>query len=189
MANDIPNRIADMMKELSRAKHPDKITVSDLTQACGISRQTFYYYFEDMDALFAFTMNRGMEAALRKCRKADSPESALRIYLSDYALFGRGGKKGLEGPHRVQHERHLLTSAAAFVRDCIARFAPMERATAEELEAVVSLFSCRLCAMLMDIACAPPSESATERFCAQFAQMLLIQTAPYRGDPDTSSKL
>ncbi len=39
--------IAEGMKELTRKKSFDKITVSDITEACGLNRQTFYYHFQD----------------------------------------------------------------------------------------------------------------------------------------------
>jgi len=39
--------IAAGMKELTRKKSFDKITVSDITEACGLNRQTFYYHFQD----------------------------------------------------------------------------------------------------------------------------------------------
>jgi probable dihydroxyacetone kinase regulator len=39
--------IAEGMKELTRKKSFDKITVSDITQICGLNRQTFYYHFQD----------------------------------------------------------------------------------------------------------------------------------------------
>lgn len=39
--------IATGMKELAKKKNFDKITVSDITEACGLNRQTFYYHFQD----------------------------------------------------------------------------------------------------------------------------------------------
>ncbi len=35
------------LKELSKRKSFDKITVSDITDECGLNRQTFYYHFQD----------------------------------------------------------------------------------------------------------------------------------------------
>ena len=35
------------MKELTRKKNFDKITVSDIARFCGLNRQTFYYHFQD----------------------------------------------------------------------------------------------------------------------------------------------
>ena len=39
--------IATGLKELTKQKSFDKITVSDITQICGLNRQTFYYHFQD----------------------------------------------------------------------------------------------------------------------------------------------
>lgn len=39
--------IADGIKELTKKKSFDKITVQDITQTCGLNRQTFYYHFQD----------------------------------------------------------------------------------------------------------------------------------------------
>lgn len=39
--------IASGMKELTKKKSFDKITVSDITEVCGLNRQTFYYHFQD----------------------------------------------------------------------------------------------------------------------------------------------
>jgi len=39
--------IAAGLKELTKKKSFDKITVADITEACGLNRQTFYYHFQD----------------------------------------------------------------------------------------------------------------------------------------------
>lgn len=39
--------IAAGIKELTKKKSFDKITVSDITEVCGLNRQTFYYHFQD----------------------------------------------------------------------------------------------------------------------------------------------
>ncbi len=39
--------IADSLKELTKVKSFDKIGVTDITEKCGINRQTFYYHFSD----------------------------------------------------------------------------------------------------------------------------------------------
>jgi len=39
--------IAAGIKELTKKKSFEKITVSDITQICGLNRQTFYYHFRD----------------------------------------------------------------------------------------------------------------------------------------------
>lgn len=39
--------IAAELKDLCRKKSFDKISISDITEQCGLNRQTFYYHFED----------------------------------------------------------------------------------------------------------------------------------------------
>ena len=39
--------IAAGLKEITKKKNFDKITVSDITEICGLNRQTFYYHFQD----------------------------------------------------------------------------------------------------------------------------------------------
>jgi probable dihydroxyacetone kinase regulator len=39
--------IAHALKDLMETKQFEKITVSDITNKCGIHRQTFYYHFQD----------------------------------------------------------------------------------------------------------------------------------------------
>ena len=37
--------IADSLKELTKEKPFDKISVKDISEKCGINRQTFYYHY------------------------------------------------------------------------------------------------------------------------------------------------
>ncbi len=43
--------IADSLKSLTKEKSFDKISVKDISEKCGINRQTFYYHFVDKFAL------------------------------------------------------------------------------------------------------------------------------------------
>ena len=46
--------IADSLKELSKEKPFDKISVGDIAAYCGVNRQTFYYHFQDKYDLLAW---------------------------------------------------------------------------------------------------------------------------------------
>jgi probable dihydroxyacetone kinase regulator len=48
MAQRTKKALAEALKHLLEKKTLDKITVSDLTDACGLNRQTFYYHFKDI---------------------------------------------------------------------------------------------------------------------------------------------
>jgi probable dihydroxyacetone kinase regulator len=47
-ADNTKHALATALKELMGQKPIDRITIHDLTERCGIRRQTFYYHFEDV---------------------------------------------------------------------------------------------------------------------------------------------
>ena len=63
--------IANVFKEIMTKKSFEKITISDITTACGLNRQTFYYHFRDKyellnwifynDAILPFVENLGFD--------------------------------------------------------------------------------------------------------------------------------
>ena len=48
MPNTTKQEIVRKLVQFLREKRLDEITVKDLTEACGISRQAFYYHFSDL---------------------------------------------------------------------------------------------------------------------------------------------
>lgn len=47
--------------EISKTKSVDKITVKDLVEACHISRQTFYYHFQDIIEVIEWSVEQAFE--------------------------------------------------------------------------------------------------------------------------------
>ena len=47
-SNITKKALAQSLKELGSTKILDKITVADITNHCGVNRQTFYYHFQDI---------------------------------------------------------------------------------------------------------------------------------------------
>lgn len=48
MVNQTKQALEASLKHLLLQKSLDKITISDLTKDCGISRMAFYYHFKDI---------------------------------------------------------------------------------------------------------------------------------------------
>lgn len=46
--------IADTLKKLALDKHLDKISISEIVDAAGLNRQTFYYHFKDKQDLICW---------------------------------------------------------------------------------------------------------------------------------------
>lgn len=74
--------LCEMLKE----KPYDEITVTSLIKECGISRSTFYYHFEDMDALLEWSAIHHFSRVLGSYKTYNTwPDGFLRILKEIYA--------------------------------------------------------------------------------------------------------
>lgn len=69
--------IAEAFLRLARQKSIDKITVKDLAEECHISRQSFYYHFQDILDVLEWILDRGMQKAIEKSITAPTLEEAI----------------------------------------------------------------------------------------------------------------
>ena len=68
-------------KELLLEKPLDKITINDITEKCGMNRQTFYYHFHDILELTEWICEEDAERALKENRTYDTwQEGFLAIF-------------------------------------------------------------------------------------------------------------
>ena len=79
------------LKELLRHKPLDKITVSDLTDHCGVNRMTFYYHFKDIYDLVEWCCEEDAARALAGQKTYDTWQQGflqiLEALRKDKAFF------------------------------------------------------------------------------------------------------
>ena len=79
------------LKELLRRKPLDKITVSDLTEHCGVNRMTFYYHFKDIYDLVEWCCEEDAARALAGQKTYDTWQQGflqiLEALRDDKAFF------------------------------------------------------------------------------------------------------
>ena len=63
--------IAFAFKELLLEKSIDKITINDITEKCGINRQTFYYHFHDIYELIEWICETDADHVLKQNKTYD----------------------------------------------------------------------------------------------------------------------
>lgn len=78
MPIDTREQIANAVRTLLVEKHVKKLTVKDIVEECSITRQTFYYHFEDIPDLLRWIMERDSEKIMRECIAQGDAESGLR---------------------------------------------------------------------------------------------------------------
>ena len=115
MPADMKQTIAQAAKTLLMEKGVKKLTVKDLVEECRITRQAFYYHFEDIPALFRWILEQDARRTMLKARSLGSGEARLR-YLFVMAINALPYmKKGMQSNYReeleqllTQHVQHLF---------------------------------------------------------------------------------
>ena len=86
MPNTMKYALSQSLKKLLSSRKLDKITVKDITEDCGVNRQTFYYYFRDIYDLLEWNFQDATERLLR-CgldhRNWRSGVEAVKEYLQE----------------------------------------------------------------------------------------------------------
>jgi probable dihydroxyacetone kinase regulator len=74
--------MADSLRRLLNEKPLDRITVSEITDGCGVRRNTFYYHFHDVYELCDWIIEQDLRAALREDASVDNwKEGLYRILI------------------------------------------------------------------------------------------------------------
>ena len=111
MPIDTKRIIANALEEMLRNKSIDKITVSSLIEACGISRQTFYYHFRDLMDVLEWLAQKLAERSMQ----AETTHEALHAFLSyaveNHALL----RRLLESQRRAQIETILADLVTSYL--------------------------------------------------------------------------
>ncbi|MCC8063767.1 MAG: TetR family transcriptional regulator [Clostridiales bacterium] len=78
MPIDTREQIANAVRTLLVEKHVKRLTVKDIVEECSITRQTFYYHFEDIPDLLRWIIERESEKVMEECIAQGDAERGLR---------------------------------------------------------------------------------------------------------------
>ncbi|WP_164683638.1 TetR family transcriptional regulator [Streptococcus hyointestinalis] len=79
----IKQAIETAFLNLAQTKPIDKITVTDVVNACQISRQTFYYHFQDIVEVVEWSFQCRMTELLATSMKATTPSQAIDLFVEE----------------------------------------------------------------------------------------------------------
>lgn len=74
--------ILEAFRTLLEEKPMDRITVRDIVEECGLTRNTFYYHYDDIFDLFEDFLKTQLEQALHDAPQEMTPEEVLINALS-----------------------------------------------------------------------------------------------------------
>ena len=108
MPVDMKEAIAEAAMTLLMEKNKKKLTVKDIVDECQITRQAFYYHFEDIPELFRWIMERDTERLLKDSQSLDDPEQRIRYFFLEAINALPYLKRSMQSNYRDELES-LLT--------------------------------------------------------------------------------
>ena len=89
MAQMTKNALADSLKTLLETRTVDKITISDITEHCGVNRMTFYYHFQDIYDLLEWSWIREANKVLNGKRLTIPGSKGFCRFLTQFRTTNR----------------------------------------------------------------------------------------------------
>lgn len=118
MAKLTQRAMAESLKKLLSQKTLDKITVKEITDDCGVKRQTFYYHFKDIYDLLEWTFIQEGEQFIDRDRICETWQD---VYLEVFRYIEKNRNFTINAYNSVGRE-HLERYLYQIVYDLIARF-------------------------------------------------------------------
>ena len=76
------DNIAEAARKLLMEKNVKKLTVKDIVEECQITRQTFYYHFQDIPELISWVLERETEKLRSEAQAQEDPENRLKFFFA-----------------------------------------------------------------------------------------------------------
>ena len=170
MPSDMKERIAREFAELARTKSIDKITVKDIVDACHITRQTFYYHFQDLIDVIDWSLRQAMEELVEKSIRIDSREQVIELFLSE-AVKARGLlRKLLASQLREQTERLIVESVRSYFREMVERRELLQDVSLSDAQVALDFYTFATVGMMLEY-CSRPNLDV-KRLAGQITRLM-----------------
>lgn len=150
MSANTKKLIVSAFYDLAEIKPLDKITVKDVVEACGITRQTFYYHFQDILDVIEWSLTQHSQQLAEKTLAAKSTREAFRIMLSILEEDSAVIDHLIQSRKRDPVERLLLASIKSYFAALIPRKLVRTAWAIDELETVLNFYSYAIIGVLLE---------------------------------------
>ena len=142
--------IADAFIKLSKEKNIDKITVKDIVDECGISRQSFYYHFQDILEVIEWSAEQAFQKLLERSMEADDAEAVFQDFIAASDEASVMLRKLLNSQKREQVERLMVRAVRAYLQEMIRRRGPITDIPYEDADAALSFCTYGIVGLLLE---------------------------------------
>lgn len=170
MAPNTKAMIADAFLELSKRQSVDKITVKNLVDACHISRQTFYYHFQDILDVIEWSAKQSFQELLTHAQDYASPEDALRALVEASSDKGKLLQKLLHSQRWEQIEGILVQTTRAYLGELLSRQPSQQTLSLAEAQILLDFCTYGIVGLLIDYSGKPAADR--ENLIRQMSRMI-----------------
>ena len=142
-----------IMQEFSQLldeKPMNKITIKDIVGRCNISRNTFYYHFQDIPALFEQMMEEKTDQLLQKHYQPNQPIECINPMLE----YGLSHKRAVLHVYRAVPQETFLgyinRITQHFVEEYITNATAGQSIPAETVDVTIHFYRCAIVGLLLD---------------------------------------
>ena len=138
------------LKQLLREKPLEKITITELSAHCGISRMTFYYHFRDIYDLVEWVCVEDLQDVLRGVKEDDTWQDKIRRILEAAYEEKTYIQSLTRAMKREQIEAFWLTQSAQLIREAIDAETAAAEIPHERLSFLTDFYKCGFVGILLD---------------------------------------
>ena len=150
MSNLTTKAIKEAFFELLSKKSIDQITIKDITSRCGVSRNTFYYHYEDVTALLEEIMMGEVDQLIEKYPTVDSLDQGIDVAI-EFVLDNKAAVMHIyHSNQRPIYERCLMKLCRHVTEKLVASNIPAEKVSDQERELLISYYKCTSFGFIMD---------------------------------------
>ena len=134
--------IAKKYIELSKTTPLNKITAKALSEACGISRQTFYYYYDDIVEVLKYIIQKFCFKLAEECMQENNLNKSLHIFYEKIRTHFVFLRKIIESPYRLMVEAEAISTVEKMLMNLSKGWEDTSFSSHDEIDFVFNILSC-----------------------------------------------
>lgn len=144
------NALCETFVQLVEERGYSRITVKDLTDRCGVTRNTFYYHFRDLQQLLEYAMTTRMQEVSQVEHHPSSPQECLAILMDHCTKYKNLIRSVYSSSLREDFMRALDAALITTVVSFIEESPVSSDLLPEEKEIVARFYKCMFMGLFMD---------------------------------------
>ena len=183
MASFTRKAIIDSYARQLLTKPVDKITVKDIVEDCGISRNTFYYHFKDIMDVLEWSFRRATQELAQKSLNTENRIESL----TEYVTFVRNNRKKLDrllySRRWVQIEGILVDAVTVYLSEIARNRIPSPGLSVDDMEVMLRFYASGMVGVLLQYVNKPNLNE--EKLVIQIEKIITGKMFPGRHNENT----